>query len=648
MTPTYFRSTGAPIQLDRVLGRGGEGTVSEVVGLVGQVAKIYKKQQDAKKQAKLRFMAEAVDPDLLSYVAWPQDTLHSSVGGPVVGYLMPKAAGKEPVHMVYSPAHRKQDYPESAWDFLLVVARNIAASFEALHGRGLVIGDVNQSGVMVGRDTKVVLIDSDSFQVNAHGILHLCEVGVADSTPPELQAFRFDDGHIRTTNHDNFGLALLIFHVLIGGRHPYSGVGLKDGVGDVLATDIKNFRYAYARDSRIRGIGPPPGSIPISILPGAIEQMFQLAFTEAGVSGSRPTAQQWVLALDGLRSRLTKCSASSMHVFPSHLSNCPWCEMEMGQQGFQYFVDLGATHTPTATGFVLTQAWALIQGVPVPAALTPPGPSSIRTNPRPLPTGLPGDGTILAWRMGVVGIAIFLFATTPKAWFFWLIAGGIGCAVAGTVGSRERAAERARRQSNLSSAKKEYDDLVAWACRNSGPDGFLSKQRELAKLRDEYIALPLAQKEELDKLLSTAQTRQRQKFLATCYIDKADISGLGSTRKAMLRSFGMETAADVSKSGVRQVRGFGASLTRAVMDWQASCERRFVFNPANAISAADRSSALAKCAARKSEIERVLSGGAAELQRFAQAASGQLTLLQPQLKQAATKLAQAQSDMTLV
>jgi DNA-binding helix-hairpin-helix protein with protein kinase domain len=46
---------------------------------------------------------------------------------------------------------------------------------------------VNQGNVLVGSDSKVVLIDSDSFQVNARGTLHLCEVGVSHFTPPELQ-----------------------------------------------------------------------------------------------------------------------------------------------------------------------------------------------------------------------------------------------------------------------------------------------------------------------------------------------------------------------------------------------------------------------------------------------------------------------------
>lgn len=59
-----------------------------------------------------------------------------------------------------------------------------------------------------------------------------------------------------------------------------------------------------------------------------------------------------------------------------------------------------------------------------------------------------------------------------------------------------------------------------------------------------------------------AHERQKQRFLDTCFIDRATISGVGPAPKAALRSFGIETAADVSRNKVMQVRGFGEGLTR--------------------------------------------------------------------------------------
>lgn len=126
-------------------------------------------------------------------------------------------------------------------------------------------------------------------------------------TPPELQTLSSFVGFERTANHDNFGLALLIFHVLFGGRHPYSGVPLISDAGNALETDITHFRYAYASDNQRRGLKPPPRSIPLSMLPSDVEAMFQQAFTESGVATGRPTAKAWVAALDSLRQQLKKC-----------------------------------------------------------------------------------------------------------------------------------------------------------------------------------------------------------------------------------------------------------------------------------------------------------------------------------------------------
>lgn len=646
MAKTLFTAKGAAVDIGRELGRGGEGSVFDVPSLGSQVAKLYHKQADAKKQAKLTFMAATADQQLLSYLAWPQETLHASRGGPVTGFLMPKVAGKEPIHMVYSPAHRRQDHPKAAWDFLLFVARNIAACFETVHKHGHVIGDVNQNSVMVGKDSKVILIDSDSFQVNARGTMHLCEVGVSHFTPPELQSLSSFDGFTRTTNHDNFGLALLIFHVLFGGRHPYSGVPLKSGVGDALETDIKNFRYAYARDSQSRGIGPPPRSIPLSMVPDAMEAMFHAAFTERGAQGGRPTAQQWVTALDSVRGHLKKCNASSMHIYPDHLAKCPWCALE--QQGVAYFIDLATTFTQTSTGFVLTQVWAIIQAVPAPPPLSAPSPSNFTVAAQALPSGVTGEGTIAFYRLLAVGIGIAIAVAAPKAMFWGFVVGIIGWFVAGSAGSSERTAEKSRRSAIRQAAKQEYDELVDRAQRDAGPAGFQAKRAELSKLRDEYQGLPQAEKQELDKLHSTAQERQRQKFLDTCFIDSASISGVGPARKAALRSFGIETAADVSRNKVMQVRGFGEGLTRAVTDWKASCERRFVFNASNAVSAADRDAVRSKFGARKVSIEAALARGAGELQSFRQRATSQMAALQPQLEAAARKLAQAEKDLSVL
>lgn len=649
MTKTLVTGTGKTIEIGRELGKGGEGTVYEVPANHHWVAKLYNAhhQPDALKQAKLRFMAATADAELLSYAAWPQETLHKTPNGPVVGFLMPKVSGRAPVHMLYSPAHRRQDYPQAAWDFLLFAARNTAAAFAAIHHHGHVLGDVNQGNVLVGTDSKVVLIDTDSFQINANGTTHLCKVGVAHFTPPELQGVASFDRVPRTSNHDNFGLALLIFHLLFGGRHPYSGVPLRNDAGEALEKDIQAFRYAYAPDGQRRGFNPPPKSIPIAIAPDPIQAMFTLAFTENGAKGSRPTAQQWVTALDGLRGQLKRCATTSMHVYPGHLGRCPWCVLE--DHGVIYFLDVQVGVTPTGTtGLVLARIWAAIESVPPPPAVSIPNLAALAVKPTPLPAGITQESTITFWRVVIVGIALSLFTAIPKAWFFVLVGAWWAWAAVGGMGGTERKAERTKRQAAKDAAQRDFDQIVGRIRQEISPEAFAKKKQDMAKLRDEYQHLPEREKTELANLHATAEARQKRQFLERHFIDSATIAGVGPAKKAALRSFGIETAADVTRAKVIAVKGFGEVLTRAVVDWQKACERRFVFKPQIAVTDADKNAVRAQIAARKRAIEVALNAGAAELQRTRQEMANKANTLTPLLQATSQKLAQAQADLNAV
>jgi DNA-binding helix-hairpin-helix protein with protein kinase domain len=649
MTKTFVTGTGKTIQIGRELGKGGEGTVYEVPENHHWVAKVYNAQHqpDAQKQAKLRFMAATADKELVSYAAWPQETLHKTPSGTVIGFLMPKVSGRVPIHMLYSPAHRRQDYPNRAWDFLLFAARNTAAAFAAIHHHGHVIGDVNQGNVLVGADSKVVLIDTDSFQINANGTTHLCKVGVSHFTPPELQGVASFDRVPRTSNHDNFGLALLIFHLLFGGRHPFSGVALRAEAGEALEKDIRAFRYAYAPDGQQRGFNPPPKSIPISIVPAPIQAMFTLAFTENGAKGSRPTAQQWVTALDGLRRQLKHCATTPMHVYPGQLVRCPWCVLE--DHGVIYFLDVqvGVTSTGTA-GFDLARVWASIEAIPTPPAITIPNISAIAVQPTPLPPGIQQQWLITSWRIVIVGVALWLIAVIPWAWLFVLGGAWWAWAVASGLGSDIRKAEHAKRQAARDTAQQEFDLIVGRIRQEASPEAFSKKKEALARLRDEYQQLPEREKAELANLHATAEARQKRQFLERHFIDGASISGVGPAKKAALRSFGIETAADVTWDKVFAVKGFGEVLTRAVVDWQKACERRFVFNPRTAVTEADKNAVRAQIAARKRTIEITLNAGAAELQRTRQEMTNKANTLTPLLHSASQKLAQAQADLNAI
>ena len=82
--------------------------------------------------------------------------------------------------------------------------------------------------------------------------------------------------------------------------------------------------------------------------------------------------------------------------------------------------------------------------------------------------------------------------------------------------------------------------------------------------------------------------------------------------------------------------------------WRANCECQFVFDPATAVSEADENAVRAKFGARKVALMASLSSAPTELQVHRENLIIRTKALQPMLDQAAKKLAQAKSDLSLL
>src|SRR5215467_9364609 len=227
-------------------------------------AKIYHKPLTPERTQKIAAMALLSSPGLQRATAWPSGIIMAD-GLTPHGLLMPRVVGCKDIHKLYSPKSRKTEFPTADFRFLLSVAANVARAFGVVHQNHCVIGDVNHGSITVAQNATVRLIDCDSFQVVINGQNYLCEVGVPTFTPPELQGRPFH-GVVRTTNHDNFGLAVLIFHLLFMGRHPFAGRYL--GRGDMpIEKAIAENRFAFSANNKALQMAPPPNSLQLSDLP---------------------------------------------------------------------------------------------------------------------------------------------------------------------------------------------------------------------------------------------------------------------------------------------------------------------------------------------------------------------------------------------
>ena len=315
-------SLGRTFRLTKEIGKGGEGAVFEAAGETDLAFKLYWPDKAATRREKLSAMAAAQWYKTNPFVAFPIDILFSK--GVFVGFVMRKVGGHKPVHLLYSPASRKLEFGKTNFRFLVRSAGNIARGVASVHQTGCVIGDVNESGFLVSEKATSVLIDSDSFQVATGQKRFLCQVGKAEYTPPELQSAPLDKT-LRTENHDNFGLAVLVFQLLFMGKHPYAG--RYSGREEMpISRAIEECRFAYSDQRAVTKMHPPPGAPLLTDFPPYIAQAFEKAFGRQGTNG-RPPAAEWVDMLHRLESELFQCTGDSNH---HHVKGrpCPWCRME--------------------------------------------------------------------------------------------------------------------------------------------------------------------------------------------------------------------------------------------------------------------------------------------------------------------------------
>jgi DNA-binding helix-hairpin-helix protein with protein kinase domain len=566
--------------LGRELGRGGEGVVFDLPAQPSLVAKLYHQTPDAAKQAKLRLMAEHIDSPLRDYAAWPEDTLHDESGA-VIGFTMQRIEGRHPIHMLYSPAQRRETFPQARFDFLVFVARNIAAAFATLHEHGHVLGDVNQGNVLVGADSRVILIDCDSFQIQVGDELHRCPVGIAHFTPPELQSIASFEDITRTPNHDAFGLALLIFHLLMGGRHPYSGVPLAEHIGESLEADIRDFRYAYASDAAKRLIAPPPKSVPIESLPAEIVDLFEQAFSERGVE-SRPSPQQWVGALDALRDTLKQCAKQPLHLHAAHLADCPWCALD--RRHVTLFGEVSRTPAAApATIDVESMLQALAPRLNLPAEQKyawPQWPAGRWETHRKAQGTVRDYALVLLLRPQVLLFGVFAVLILGAN-------GKVGAAVALAVNllflwfMREMAMPTVQGDNDRgewSNSQFRYERALEQLQQAEARRDEATGRAALERWRAAHRRLQLHQKANAKAIASvTRDVHQRglRQTLATHLLAEIPRAELAEGDLIRLQAAGIETAADFDANALGQLHFLPQATLQALLDWRSEIAREF-------------------------------------------------------------------------
>jgi DNA-binding helix-hairpin-helix protein with protein kinase domain len=582
MSAQLVSARGGPVRLGGELGRGGEGAVFDLADHPEFVAKVYYTPPDRSKASKLVAMANGCTERLGSISAWPLDTLHDPQTGSVRGFVMRRVARQKDIHVLYGPKTRLRDYPDATYRFLIHVACNLARAFSVVHDHGHVVGDVNQGGVCVSSRGTVTLVDCDSFQVRAPQQVFACDVGTPIYQPPELQDVGSFHGLQRIANHDNFGLAVLVFQTLFLARHPFSGA--YQGDGDMpIERAIREVRFAYGRDAAARQMRQPPGSLGLAAVPPTVAELFERAFLEVGARGNRPAPLEWINALDSFLSNVSDCAQNPGHAYVRTLGKCPLCDLE-GRAGVLLFLPPRPAGEPATVN--IEDLWHELLPIIASARLPVVSLASIPVLPPPEAVIQFKRAKSRAASLMWLGIAAsVLLAMT---WHPGVLAGTVMAPIIGLL-VRGRTPDEARNvRERLSVAQDRFQAIVGHIERERATSGLAGLETRAEALYRGLRGFPQRRTERLRNLERSRYERQMGRFLDQFEVSDSHLKGFGPGLLATLVSHGIETADDVRIEKLNGIHGFGPKRISALLEWRRQLEGRFKFNPSDPADAQDR------------------------------------------------------------
>jgi len=344
-----YGASGAAVTLTGSLTSGGEGELFGIEERPDYCAKLfYEKRLTVTLFQKVAAMvANPPDAGLTDQreshgsvvLAWPQSLLFDSPLGSrnFIGYtmsLIDTGLFRE-AHFYYDPRDRIREFGGAfSWRYLLTAAYNIATVTDDIHRHGHCVADFSGRNILIARTAAVAVIDCDSFQVRdaTSGRVFPSGDGTGEYLPPELQGLNFSEVRRDRYPGDLFGLAVMIFKLLMGGVHPFQSGG--EGVSAFPGIEQKIQNGVFAFDAPDEMIYPPAFAPDYHIIPPSIRGLFSRCFV-AGIREPRlrPSAGEWKECLLSEIMAMKHCKKNANHWFGGHLLECPWC----GQGGDDLF-----------------------------------------------------------------------------------------------------------------------------------------------------------------------------------------------------------------------------------------------------------------------------------------------------------------------
>ena len=339
MIKKIFDENGNKVFLGSVIGYGAEAEVYSIHGSSNTLAKIYKESSSGvvEREEKLRYMITHYPEGSLQKpiktsvrgatksivtIAWPTHVLYDETKH-LVGYIMPKIDYSLKFTRFSSPKIRSESYGKLTQKQVATVAKNLAITFSSLHKMNCLICDSNEENYLIDNNGFVVLIDTDSFQIQSDsGYVFKSAYFTPENSPAEYQSC---NNIMFTKEGDCFILAVFIFKLLMNGYHPFRGHPLPnsriDSTQDIEIKCITNGWFPYEHNRFIE----PPKSSPKYIDFEPIKRGFHDCFvTGHRTPSSRPTADNWIDILQKFAFSQEAAIVKPVNNYSTTLKMCPF------------------------------------------------------------------------------------------------------------------------------------------------------------------------------------------------------------------------------------------------------------------------------------------------------------------------------------
>jgi DNA-binding helix-hairpin-helix protein with protein kinase domain len=341
---------------------------------------------------------------------------------------------------------------------------------------------------------------------------------------------------------------------------------------------------------------------------------------------------------------MRRCSADSVHSYYSGLATCPWCRLEESS-GLLLFLS-----ADRITKIDLHREWQKVEAIASPGPIPHIGLGTFIPHSAPLAPDIERSLNFRNFRQ-IAGIAIIagcvVMALGEMITDYFMLLPVVIFVMALFLYPGEAADEKKKRLGNLTSARYMWDLWNKKWIAEAGDSAFIAQLNQLRDLKRKYESIDREYRTGLLTLEKTMKERQQKKFLEHCSIDTCTVHRLNTGLKNILKSLGIETAADITRNQLLGIPQLDNTLTNELIAWRDKMERNFLFDPTQGIDRSDLQHLIHKYQPMIKPVERDLLTGTLKLHRIQEDILKKRITLRPAVEKRARELAQAKADFEI-